>query len=119
MSEKFKQPWAYVGMSVLWFAERGGNNPPSAAIVTEVHDQTLCLLIFDSSTLGGSPKSGVRHTADPNLRMHIDNDAGCWDYNEYDKWTRLKDYQTITAEIESARLAEIAARNKPAEKRAA
>jgi len=119
MNEKFKQPWACVGMSVLWFSERSGNNPGSAAIVTEVHDQTISAQVFDASTIGGKPVAGVRHVDDPNLRLHVDNDAGCWDYNDFDKRTKVGDYKKVAADIEAARLAAIEKARQPEPKKAA
>lgn len=118
---QFRQPWVEVGMTVLWFAERSGSNPPSPGLVTEVHDQTITANVFDQSTIGGVPKQGIRHKNDPRLRDHVDNDAGCWDYRTIDKRTILPEIKKIEGEIEQAereRLAAQAQAQQPAKKAA-
>lgn len=82
----FKQPYCEKGMTVLWYADNTATSEPSAAVVTEVHDQTIRCSVFQPDMANMDIKSGVRHKDDPQLhRVVHGNDSGCWDYIAKDK----------------------------------
>lgn len=76
MSEKFQRPPVAVSQSVLWTHD--GQGVPSAAVVTEVGDTTVGLIVFPPGYSTGFVRSAVHHKDDP-LRLKGDRgSSGCW-----------------------------------------
>jgi hypothetical protein len=75
----FKPPFIEVGMSVYWFPDR--NSKAQGAVVTEVGDRAVALLVFVPGYSNGQVKDGVHHRDDPALARGNRIENGCWDHN--------------------------------------
>lgn len=85
-----------VGQIVWWYPDSNRNQRPSAAIVTAVGSDSVCLAIFSPVSYNLWLRDGVRHIDDPETRAPELLELGCWDYTN--AW---KDYQDLKKKVES------------------
>lgn len=87
--KQWKMPRPYLGEAVLFRAEPGGEGFP--AMVVEVSDVSVSLLIFPHSMHNGISKGGVRHAEDPRvakMSREAVKDFGLWELSEFGRWAR-------------------------------
>jgi hypothetical protein len=73
-------PDAQVGLIVWWYAGRGEDEQPSAAIVTAVGAEAIDVAVFVPGAVTNLPRGGVRHVKDPAWRFPEKVREGFWDY---------------------------------------
>ena len=74
------QKTPHVGEIVLWYPDADTNGVPYPALVT-VTGQTLCVSVFDQSSMNLRIRDGVRHAGDPRSRNPETRESGCWDWH--------------------------------------
>jgi hypothetical protein len=81
--DDFEMPPIEVGRSALYYIDGDRSSRPSAAIIIGAGDAHVTVISFPDWTTG-TLHDGVMHIDDPRVKNQY-NDAGAWDYTEFDK----------------------------------
>jgi hypothetical protein len=81
----FRMPPVEVGQTVLWSHGPNDSSPPGPAVVVQVGDASIAVVMHAKDRRDHILHSGVRHRDDPFLRAHPAHDGGCWDLTPRDK----------------------------------
>lgn len=85
----FTMPPIAKGDVVLW-KHNHGSAEQAPAIVTDVGQSGISVLMFAPGQRQGTVRDGVRHSTDPANKTVISSDVGVWDYTEtHLKWLTL------------------------------
>jgi hypothetical protein len=72
------RPPVEVGMTVQWKHGPDATDDWAAALVTEVGDRTISVLVFPPGSPVGICRDGIHHADDPDLRRPGRAEEGCW-----------------------------------------
>jgi hypothetical protein len=72
------------GDIVLW-KHNPASQETAPALVTEVGQFGIAVVMFAPGQRQGTTRDGVRHVSDPALKTVITSDTGVWDYTETHK----------------------------------
>jgi hypothetical protein len=83
-ASSFVMPPIAQGDIVLW-KHNTTSQETAPAIVTEVGQFGIAVVMFAPGQRQGTTRDGVRHASDPALKTVITSDTGVWDYTETHK----------------------------------
>lgn len=100
--DNYEMPKVYVGQTVLWSYNTGGEVSP--AIVVSVGSRSVCLHVHVKDVKDHVIKTGSRHVSDPFLVKFPQHDGGCWRFTEFDQLVldRLSTVESYLEECEKA-----------------
>jgi hypothetical protein len=84
MPAPYTMPPIAQGDVVLWRHTRDSHET-APALVVEVGQLGISVLLFSPGSRQGTIRDGVRHASDPALKTVIQSDTGVWDYSETHK----------------------------------
>jgi hypothetical protein len=79
----YRQPYAEIGMSVLWYPDGDSRQQPHPAIVTAVGTDSLCVNIMAPNNYNFMIRDGARHVTDARIKEAERREAGAWDYTPF------------------------------------
>jgi hypothetical protein len=80
----YSMPPVAQGDIVLW-RHNVGSLDSAPAIVVEVGQFGIAVVMFSPGSRQGTIRDGVRHCSDPALKTVISSDTGVWDYTDTHK----------------------------------
>lgn len=98
--DDWKMPEIWVGMTVLWSYNTGGETSP--AVVVSVGQRSVCLHVHVKDVKDHVIKTGTRHVGDPFLQRFPQHDGGCWRHTEFNEriLSMLEDYESEVVDDE-------------------
>jgi hypothetical protein len=82
--QPYVMPKVYLGQWVIWYAAPGSEGAPACVTKTGSRHLTLAVVVPGFQSL--STPDGVLHISDPQVKKFLENDAGVWDYSDWDKY---------------------------------
>lgn len=76
----YRGPYVELGLPVLWYPQGNRSLEPTAATVTRVGNENVCVNLLSHELKDMPLRDGVFHVSDPRSRKPDTLDNGAWDY---------------------------------------